>query len=151
HAFGRRVALLDAGVSGAALHLEARSPRRLLEGVEERLRRAVADLHGGMARRLHALADDAAAAGEELDASMRERLEAGERRLALGAEGLDARSPLRVLARGYAVVSGDDGRPVRSHAETAPGRRLRVRLADGSLRVRVEESAPEPPTETPVP
>jgi exodeoxyribonuclease VII large subunit len=151
HAFGRRTALLEAGVAGAALHLEARSPRRLLEGVEERLRRASGDLHGGMARRLDALALDTAAAEEEAAAALLGRLEEHEQRLALGAEGLDARSPLRVLARGYAVVSGEDGRPVRSAAETAPGQRLRVRLAEGSLGVRVEDAAPEPVADLPVP
>jgi exodeoxyribonuclease VII large subunit len=149
HAFGRRVALLDAGVSGAALHLEARSPRRLLEGVEARLRRATGDLHAGMARRVDALALDTAAAGADTAAALRDRLEAQEQRLALGAEGLDARSPLRVLARGYAVVSRDDGRPVRSAAEVAPEQRLRVRLAEGELRVRVESAAPVP--DLPVP
>ncbi|HEV2148815.1 MAG TPA: exodeoxyribonuclease VII large subunit, partial [Longimicrobiaceae bacterium] len=128
-----------------ALHLEARSPRRLLEGTEERLRRATDDLHDGMRRRLEDLAAEAADAQAEMDASVHDRLEALEQRLALGAEGLDARSPLRVLARGYAVVSrGEDGRPVRSAAEVGPDDRLRVRLADGELRVRVEETVPEP-------
>jgi exodeoxyribonuclease VII large subunit len=145
------VALLEADVSGAALHLDARSPRRLLEGVEERLRRAAGDLHAGMARRLDALTLDAAAAEEEAAAALRDRLDEHEQRLALGAEGLDARSPLRVLARGYAVVSRDDGRPVRSAAEVAPEQRLRVRLAEGELRVRVESAAPGPVTDLPLP
>jgi exodeoxyribonuclease VII large subunit len=151
HAFARRMALLEAGVSGAALHLDARSPRRLLEGVEDRLRRAAGDLHAGMARRLDGLTLDTAAAEEEAAAALRDRLDAHEQRLALGAEGLDARSPLRVLARGYAVVSRDDGRPVRSAAEVAPEQRLRVRLAEGALRVRVESAAPEPVTDLPLP
>jgi exodeoxyribonuclease VII large subunit len=145
HAFGRRMALAEGGIAGAALHLEARSPRRLLEGTEERLRRAAGDLHAGMRRRLDALDADAADAQVEMEAAVHDRLEALEQRLALGAEGLDARSPLRVLARGYAVVSRADGaRPVRSAAEVAPDDRLRVRLAEGELRVRVEAAEPEP-------
>jgi len=151
-AFGRRIAHVDAGVSGAALHLEARSPRRLLESVEDRLRRAEGDLHAGMARRLDELSDDAAAAEEAASAALRDRLDDAERGLALAAEGLDARSPLRVLSRGYAVVSREeDGRPVRSAAGIAPDQRLRVRLAEGSLHVRVERAEPGPSAEPPVP
>jgi exodeoxyribonuclease VII large subunit len=51
---------------------------------------------------------------------------------------LDALSPVRVLARGYALVTTVEGHVVRAASEVAPGQPLDVRLADGTLRVRVE-------------
>ena len=45
---------------------------------------------------------------------------------------LEARDPLMPLTRGYALVSTSTGL-VRSVDETAPGTKIEVRLADGSL------------------
>jgi exodeoxyribonuclease VII large subunit len=46
---------------------------------------------------------------------------------------LDALSPLRVLARGYAVAFDGRGQAVKSAAQVRPGERLRVRLHEGEL------------------
>ena len=60
---------------------------------------------------------------------------AGEgRRFAAAAAALDALSPLKVLARGYAVAQSGDGTVLKSAADAAVGERIRVRLAQGSLR-----------------
>ena len=50
----------------------------------------------------------------------------------LGAK-LDALSPLKVLARGYAIVSDREGAVVRSVKQVHPGELLRLRLRDGSI------------------
>jgi exodeoxyribonuclease VII large subunit len=73
------------------------------------------------------------------DAAMRRGLEA--RRAGLGQLGahIAALSPLAVLDRGFAMVTRGDGTIVRDAAHLAPGERLRVRLASGSLGVVVEE------------
>ena len=55
------------------------------------------------------------------------------------ASSLDAMSPLRVLARGYAVASDERGRTVKSASSLRRDMRLRLRLADGSADCRVEE------------
>lgn len=55
------------------------------------------------------------------------------RRFAAAAAALDALSPLKVLARGYAVAQSEDGMVLKSAAEVAAGERIRVRLAQGSL------------------
>lgn len=52
---------------------------------------------------------------------------------------LDAMSPLKVLTRGYSIVSADDGTIVRSVHQTAPGREVQVMLSDGSLRATVSD------------
>ena len=56
------------------------------------------------------------------------------RRFAAAAAALDALSPLKVLARGYAVAQSGDGTVLKSAADVAAGERIRVRLAQGSLR-----------------
>jgi len=71
-------------------------------------------------------------------AAMRARLDARRTELARLAAQIAALSPLAVLERGYAVVD-DRGAIVRDAAAVAIGARLRVRLAGGSLIVRVEE------------
>ena len=54
------------------------------------------------------------------------------------AASLDAMSPLRVLSRGYAIASKQDGEPVRSVKGLEPGEHISLRLADGSADCLVE-------------
>ena len=51
---------------------------------------------------------------------------------------LRALGPQRVLRRGYAVATREDGRVLRRASEVAVGERIGVRLAQGSLAARVE-------------
>lgn len=51
---------------------------------------------------------------------------------------LDALSPLRVLARGYAVATDLDGRVLKRRADFGRDERFRLRLADGDVGARVE-------------
>ncbi len=55
------------------------------------------------------------------------------------AVSLDTLSPLKVLGRGYAVASAEDGRVLRSVEDTETGAHIRVRLGDGALGCRVEQ------------
>lgn len=71
-------------------------------------------------------------------------------RLAARAAALEAANPAALLARGYAIVRGADGRVLRSVHSARPGDRLRVQLHDGELRARVEQAArlpTDPPDE----
>ena len=62
----------------------------------------------------------------------------GERtRLAGACAGLDAMSPLKVLARGYAVARGEEG-VISSVEQAAIGDEISVLVTDGALRCRVE-------------
>ncbi|MFI5254633.1 MAG: exodeoxyribonuclease VII large subunit [Candidatus Limnocylindrales bacterium] len=54
------------------------------------------------------------------------------------ARALGALSPFATLERGYAIVRRPDGSVVRSAAQERPGDPLDVRLAEGTLDVRVE-------------
>jgi exodeoxyribonuclease VII large subunit len=55
---------------------------------------------------------------------------------------LDAMSPLKVLARGYAIATvgeGEGARAVRSVADVRPGDALHVRVQDGRVEARVTD------------
>ena len=52
---------------------------------------------------------------------------------------LDAMSPLKVLARGYSMVSGPDGALLRRASDVQPGDTIRVSLSSGSLMACVEQ------------
>ena len=54
------------------------------------------------------------------------------------AASLDALSPLKVLARGYSMVQGEDGSMMRSINQVDVGQQLTVQLSDGKLDCRVE-------------
>lgn len=86
------------------------------------LRRSAAGQRERLARLSAAFPNSAARAA----ALSRERLNAL-------AASLDALSPLKVLGRGYAIAQREDGRPVVSVQDTAPGDKLKLTLSDGSV------------------
>ena len=59
------------------------------------------------------------------------------RRFVAQVSKLDAMSPLKVLTRGYAVVSDEQGQIIRSVRDTVPGQTLTVRVSDGTFRASV--------------
>lgn len=81
---------------------------------------------------------DAAAAS--CNAFIDTRLKSGRERLALAAASLDALSPLAVLSRGYAIAQDEAGKLLMSAADVSAGDRVDVRLANGKLKTRVEET-----------
>jgi exodeoxyribonuclease VII large subunit len=60
---------------------------------------------------------------------------------------LHAISPLATLERGYAILFDSHGQVLRSVQGVTAGARLRARLLDGELGLRVEEGGPEMPGE----
>ena len=56
------------------------------------------------------------------------------------AAALDAMSPLKVLGRGYAIAQKEDGGVIAHTGDAAPGERFRLRVSDGELPCRVEET-----------
>ena len=56
-----------------------------------------------------------------------------EHRLLLARRGLDAISPLATLERGYAIVTGPDGRALQSSTEVQVGDAIEARLKRGVL------------------
>ncbi|WP_411832369.1 exodeoxyribonuclease VII large subunit [Pseudoxanthomonas mexicana] len=54
------------------------------------------------------------------------------------ARSLETVSPLATVARGYALITREDGTLVRSVAQVERGDRVQARLSDGEIRLRVE-------------
>ena len=61
------------------------------------------------------------------------------RKLSALAASLDALSPLKVLGRGYSMLTGDAGEIVKSVRDVSPGEHITAILADGNLRCIVDE------------
>jgi exodeoxyribonuclease VII large subunit len=162
-AFGGRLDRLSDALGARAERL-SRAPGVLLERRAERLRRFVAELArlrpadqlarrrtdlAERERRLHAAAGrvvrgraaelERRRPAERLQRLLAERLRSAARVLADRERRLAALSPDGVLARGYSIASDEEtGRVLRDASESAPGRRVRVRLGRGALRTRVE-------------
>ena len=124
---------------------------RMIRGVTRQLRASRERLEGMAQKR--ALTDPTALIankGMQLDhlqhrlaATMRAVTDREGGRFAALAAALDALSPLRVLGRGYALAQTESGEILRSAAQTAPGERIRVRLARGQLVCDVAETKEE--------
>ncbi len=76
-------------------------------------------------------------AGDRLAVDMTRTLERGAARLAATGARLDALSPLKVLARGYAVARDAEGRVLRRMVQFAPGLAFRLQVRDGEVAARV--------------
>ena len=77
---------------------------------------------------------------KNLCAAQSARLARPRRCLASLAASLDAMSPLKVLGRGFALVTDGDGRLVRRPADAPAGSRVAVTLAEGELTCLVEQA-----------
>ncbi len=75
---------------------------------------------------------------ERLAAVQERRLAYLRRNYVVYAASLDALSPLKVLARGYAVPSTEDGNVLRSTDNVQIGDKIDLTLADGKLRCSIE-------------
>ncbi len=81
--------------------------------------------------------------GERMVAGAERRLHGWTTRLERIGLRLDARSPLGILGRGYAVPLGSDGMVLRRAAEFEAEMRFKLRVSDGSVACRAEEAGRE--------
>jgi len=125
-----------------------RAPAARLERERARLascRRALGP--EGLRRWVDGLGTRATGADARLRASARGRIETARAALARRAELLDAVSPLRTLARGFAIATDSTGRLLTDAARVAPGDPIAVRLSRGALDCRVEKVHGPPTTD----
>lgn len=137
-AMERRLAALSEGVEALAARRGLADPAgTVLRGRRERL--------GGLSARLRAAGGRQAASRTPATDSLASRLRAASvrvagphrREVAALTSMLEALSPLKVLTRGYAIVTGAGGHVVASPADVAVGDEVAVRLAGGSIRAEV--------------
>ena len=167
HAWQRRAHNIVQHLDHLAIRLNVQSPRvRLAAGrermdaIRERLLRARALVHERSAshiaqlhvRLLHqhprSRVDQLARDNTELHRRLRAAwMRDAERRglhLAELARALNAVSPLDVLKRGYAILFDESGRVLRSAIGVRVGERVRARLADGELELKVDTPDTQP-------
>ena len=107
------------------------------EALRDRARRVDASAAARLARSSHAL--QSRRADDRLARALSTRFTAAAHGLDHRRQRLLALSPDAVLARGYSIThDADTGAVLRAAAQTAPGRRIRVRLAEGHLGAQVE-------------
>lgn len=126
--------------------LEARLQQRLerlLSESRSRLTGLTASLLGATPRHQVARLRERLRFGQrELDRGIHEALQRRRSRLSLAERALQSVSPLATLDRGYAIVTGSDGRILTDAGEAAPGTGIGVQLARGELSATVDESRP---------
>lgn len=116
---------------------EAATPDRVeVAGHLSHLGERLAQSLRGRAERMH---ERVARSGDRLTGALQTVLERAGRRLERAAAGLDALSPLAVLARGYAIPRDAAGRVLRRRADFPPGSSFRLRVADGDVAARAAE------------
>ncbi|RRV35219.1 exodeoxyribonuclease VII large subunit [Pseudomonas sp. o96-267] len=81
-----------------------------------------------------------------LPRAMQGQLRSQRQQLGALAAQLQIVSPLATLGRGYSILLDERGHAVRSAAQTHPGQRLKARLSEGELDVRVEDNHIQPAT-----
>ena len=77
---------------------------------------------------------------ERLPRAARDALKDRRQRLDALAQTLHVVSPLATLGRGYSILLDERGQAVRTASQTHPGQRLKARLGEGELDVRVEDN-----------
>jgi len=73
-----------------------------------------------------------------LMSSIQNRIERSGALLTAHSARLDALSPLKVLARGYAVARDTDGQVIKRVAQLPSGKEFRLRVTDGEVNGRVQ-------------
>jgi exodeoxyribonuclease VII large subunit len=104
----------------------------LLDDLQARVRRAVADRLNGMARKVDSLA-------QRLRFAAGARIDRARAALDLKEALIKASDPRKILSMGYALVTGGDGMVLKSVAPVAAGDRIGVRFADGTITAVVHE------------
>mgnify|MGYP000069478261 CR=1 FL=1 len=114
---------------------------------QERLARLDGRLHAQHpGRALALLRQRLDSLGERLPRAIELQLRQQRRQLENLAQTLHIVSPLATLGRGYSILLDERGQAVRSAAQTRPGQRLKARLGEGELDVRVEDNHLTPVT-----
>lgn len=103
----------------------------LLDDLQLRVRRAVADRVNAMVRKVDSLA-------QRLRFAAGARIDRARAALDLKEALIKASDPRKILSMGYALVTGRDGKVLKSAAPVAAGDRIGVRFADGTIRATVD-------------
>lgn len=124
-----------------ARELLARGLKRKIDGVRYQTEqyRLKLRLHDPQ-RQINEKRQRLVSAEDELKRLMERRLSDCRHRLALMSGRLHGQSPLEKLSRGFGFITDEEGRRVDHAASVRPGDRLSIRLADGQIEARAEQT-----------
>lgn len=114
-----------------------RNPLAILDPFQYRLDQSISEMRA-LSRSVFETLRLRVQSTESMSLLMERALEKEKHRLALLSNRLETLSPESTLKRGYAIVTDDAGRIVRSAKEAKVGSTVHVRLGQGSIRARVE-------------
>ena len=97
-------------------------------------------------RQLTLLSQRLQSLSERLPRAIHKHLAQRQQTFSAAVHGLQLVSPLATLGRGYSILLDQRGQAIRNAAQTQPGQKLRARLGDGELDVRVEDNHLTPVT-----
>ncbi len=115
--------------------LRAQAPARRLAQLAQRLNALKSRPHTALQARLQADRHRLAGLRQRPRAALQARMQVGQQRLVGLARALSAISPLATVARGYSILSREDGTLVRRMADAPPGTGVTAQLVDGELRL----------------
>lgn len=130
-------------VESLAAHRCLQDPAWMLEDRSDQLQQSEQRLHDAMPRLLGRRDEEVGQAGTRLEGVGERLLRPYEASLARSAAALEALSPLKVLARGYAIALDGEGHVVTSTDVLTVGDRIEVRLARGEVTARVTDLTTE--------
>ena len=119
--------------------LKEKSPGKMLQRKRERVDDSMAVLTSRM-KSIISSKHSRIARFSHLDERMRNVFESKKARAGVLAEKLDGVSPLRRMASGYAFVSDEKGRGIRTPESVKKGDKLRLALKGGFIHARVEKT-----------
>ncbi|HJG83103.1 MAG TPA: exodeoxyribonuclease VII large subunit [Lacrimispora saccharolytica] len=124
-----------------AKELLARGLKRKIDGVRYQTEqyRLKLRLHDPQ-RQINEKRQRLVSAEDELKRLMERRLSDCRHRLALMSGRLHGQSPLEKLSRGFGFITDEEGHRVDHAASVRPGDRLSIRLADGQIEARAEQT-----------
>ena len=119
------------------------SPMQYFEDRQVQLDHMTARMASAMSAQLSKAGGELSKRQERLPGAMRLAVSTQRKRLENLAGRLDAMSPLKVLRRGYSITENSRGEAVRSVKELQPGDYITIRLHEGRVRARVENTEEE--------
>lgn len=133
----RRISSERLRIEALAAHRCLQDPTWMLQDRSEQLAQSEQRLHDAMPRILQRRTDEVEREGTRLTGTGERLLRPFEASLGRAAASLEALSPLKVLARGYAIARDGAGHVVTQAAQLSVGDPLEVRLAEGEVTAEV--------------
>jgi exodeoxyribonuclease VII large subunit len=128
------VADVRAPTPSAAAEMALADRREILRQIDD----LAARLASGLAGMTELAGERLARTADRLHAAVESVLERERHMAERLAAQLDALSPVRILARGYAVPLAPDGHVLKHRSEFVAGEPFRLRVSDGDVPARVE-------------